>query len=747
MQAWKGSGVGQSKLHSVQMKTPLAGFHPQNLVIKTPGAPALKSEQVPPDDVFSLSSPIQSQPAVLTLPVSTPKTVVSAPVETPAITTPTGNAPLFLAGNPDGEWLLAGTSSRATKAPGAAASPMGATVSLEESLAVNLAKLVQPTLQTKKQSNHPGVELHNHLLGIVDANYFIQKTGEGSPRRLLTRIDTLFRQDSSLQADAPELWKLLDQKVGGKKSNFDLTMQEVRWLLEKLLTATPQTPFDSVYTPRDELISRHLELPPQEMSGVLTRFAETHLGVGQDLQFKKQMVQAFGGDQGHKEEVALQAVGNANLDELISRGGLTAPQAIQFKSMLVNARYEAFAEDTVRVLSKDNIHYSEQSVSVNKLNKQLTPQVMDRVAARVAADGIKSDVRFLAMVNTSHMSDQFIQQINHYTGMPFVFEQPGLDIDRKQYDKLLGSFQKDGMSEAQALASMANSPAEELEKHGLTPEQARIIATGLPPRLKVDLQKILSRGDVMGIDIAAPEKENFTQRGMANFDEMYEIVKSAAKERGRALALRPHVGEGYPEMPEGMDKFRRYGAKREQETGKPTHYDTAINNLETLIGHLEERGYSAQKAAEDGVIIRFGHATHATPRQIDRMKSLGVVAEANLSSNVETGALQPVQGGDFFENHSLLNLLYKEVPTVLNTDAHGVMHTTLTREYQQADRLISLFKRGKMPMQLEDRQVYFKDLSETEQARFDCDHLRKWAAEYGDFVDKGDLKDKARRSA
>ena len=59
------------------------------------------------------------------------------------------------------------------------------------------------------------------------------------------------------------------------------------------------------------------------------------------------------------------------------------------------------------------------------------------------------------------------------------------------------------------------------------------------------LAAVLARGDVLGIDIGAPEKHAFTADGMANFRDIYATLSAAARTRGRALVLRPHVGEGY----------------------------------------------------------------------------------------------------------------------------------------------------------------------------------------------------------
>lgn len=599
------------------------------------------------------------------------------------------------------------------------------------------SKTMTPYTRPPGPAIHPGVELHNHMLGVVDASYFVDKAAGGSPRRLLSNIDKMFRENEALREEAPDIHRLLEKSNASQAK--EQSLDRVRLTLKRVLTATKHTPFDSVYTPRDQLIQNFLHIPDDEMGALLDKFG----GAG----YKDKMVRAFGAEglnhQG--ESLALQQIADAGPDDLRIKGKMSADDALNLKKEITLKRYEIFTEDTVRALHKDNISYSEQSVSLNKLNKQLSPEMIRRVSDKLGKEGIQCDLRFLAMINTSHLSENFMTVMDREKGVPSIFTQKGLDITKPQYERLMNGFLQDGATQSEALRKIANAQPQELEKAGLTPEQARIVTSSLPPQTREGLQQVLRRGDVMGIDIAAPEKEPFTERGMKNFDEMYDLLKAAAQERGRPMALRPHVGEGYPEMKPGMQHFSRYKAAINESSQTPTHYDLAKENLETLISHLEETGYSEKKGQEDGVIIRFGHATHATPQQVARMKTLGVVAEANLTSNVETGALQPKQGGDFFENHSLLNLMYHDVPTILNTDAHGVMHTTLNREYQQADRLIGMYKRNKLPMELPDgRQVYFKELTPEEQAKFDSNRLRAWAEEYGDSVGAGDRLDASR---
>ncbi|MFN8609630.1 MAG: hypothetical protein U0931_18975 [Vulcanimicrobiota bacterium] len=601
--------------------------------------------------------------------------------------------------------------------------------SLELSLARKLAEAQQKAV-VPAPANHPGVELHNHLLGIVDTSYFINKCADGDAVLLLRRLQTMFRAHPQLREQAPEVAKILS---GTALQVANLSQASARHQLERVLTASPRTPFDDVYTPRDELIKHHLEIEPRQMDLILA--ASTSSEVDPRARLTPELCLLL------RQRLGAELT-RANSRQLVE-AGLTPRQAIHLSSRMIDRRYETFVEDSQRALHRDHIHYSEQSISLNKLAVRLPEKMMKRVQRRLQADGIQSDLRYLAMVGTTNLCDSFLLKLNPKTGVPSVFEQDGLKISRAQFEGLVAHFAEMGATHQEAIKAIANADPKVLEQLGLSHEQAVIVTGGLPPQLKAGLEEVARRGDVLGIDVASPEKEPFTARGMKNFDEMYEILKKAAKERGRPLVLRPHVGEGYPEMPEGSHGFHRYKVAREG--GGPKHYSLAAANLETLISHLENRGYSAAQGVRDGVIVRFGHATHLTQDQVQRIKDLGIYAEANLGSNVQTGALQPNKAGDFFENHPLLSLMYHQVPTVLNTDAHGVMHTSLQQEYEQADRLIKMFTRNKISIAVDGRTVYYRDLSSEEQQRFDPRCLRQWAEDYERTVRAADLLDTARQ--
>ncbi len=317
--------------------------------------------------------------------------------------------------------------------------------------------------------------------------------------------------------------------------------------------------------------------------------------------------------------------------------------------------YQNFTADAMRELARDGIRYSEQSVSVNKLNKRLPEGMVTKIREGLNREGLDTDLRFLAMVNTKVLAE--------------------------------------------------GSPGTKASQGWLAKNRAT-------------LQKILSRKDVMGIDVADAESFVFTEAGRANFKELYSMLKLASLQRGRPLVFRPHVGEGY--------------VPKSGPAPQLSHVEVARKNLQALIDTLTEMGYSPAMAKADGVIIRFGHATHATPAQVKTMAELGVIIEANIGSNKATGSIGTLQ------EHPLLYQLYYGAKTVLSTDGHGVMNTNLTKEYQRASEILQEFAKNEKFLRIEGKEIRWSDLSTAQKHRFTIKQLKQWAAEYGDNVRSGD---------
>ena len=220
----------------------------------------------------------------------------------------------------------------------------------------------------------------------------------------------------------------------------------------------------------------------------------------------------------------------------------------------------------------------------------------------------------------------------------------------------------------------------------------------------------LERGDTTGIDIAGLEEYKFTAAGRARFRAMYRKLATVGEARRHAVVLRPHVGEGSLDLADtggahGIENASRSGDRDGGDAGELAHYDRARHNVDALIASLEE--LAAMGELDPTMVeVRFGHSTHATPEQIVRLTALGVIAEVNLESNIQTFSLDPtnpetgqVEEGRF-EDHALLSLIYYQTNLILSTDAHSVMSTNLAQEYAKANTLIEAFLHGQLPLRL-----------------------------------------------
>lgn len=528
-----------------------------------------------------------------------------------------------------------------------------------------------------------GVELHNHLLGIVPVQAFIDHPkcgggtgdkGTGSPVALLDAMVSACRKDPDYAGHYKEIkddkGNVIDHELDPEKSKsnqgkqnaaapenialIEGAKQEIDEIRKKLgdkdkppteeekkkleadmnhlaseacrdaLTATEKTPFDGAYSIRDTLIKTYID--PQE-------------------------------DEKGKKAVK---------------------------------PYTHFIEMTAKALSEDKVEYSEQSASINKLLKGNLPESVLAAAADKAAKetgGPRPEMRILAMMETGVLSG----------------DAPSADSRFKENQEQLK-------------------------------------------------QLILTRKDVMGVDVASPEKFSFvpkegesSSKAQDNFNTTFKMLQTCSQEGGtvnekdpvtgemkvvrkppvgRPLVLRPHVGEGYAEMPEGQE-FHPDKGKRNEAGNESAHAEKAHGNIEALLSEVEEMAKGKDEKHKkvdgtplytgnpevDGVSIRFGHATHTDPDQARRMAKLGIVAEVNLSSNFATGSVEQSpearakQKEEEFEDHSLLHLIATGAPVVLSTDAQAVMETSLSDEYVKAKRILKEFQSGISTMRLSEDQI------------------------------------------
>jgi hypothetical protein len=173
----------------------------------------------------------------------------------------------------------------------------------------------------------------------------------------------------------------------------------------------------------------------------------------------------------------------------------------------------------------------------------------------------------------------------------------------------------------------------------------------------------------IGLDIAGAEEKMFTDIGMERFKLIYKLLKQKAEQKSTTFVLRVHVGEGY---------FKQSYSLEDNINSR----SIAQSNIQLIIKTLKTLSNS------DEVIIRLGHVTHATPSQLEEIQKLGIIIEANLTSNLVIGSVtSPIE-----QEQVLLKFLFYKLKTIINTDAGGVMGTTIVREYRIDRRLYSKWR-------------------------------------------------------
>jgi hypothetical protein len=180
----------------------------------------------------------------------------------------------------------------------------------------------------------------------------------------------------------------------------------------------------------------------------------------------------------------------------------------------------------------------------------------------------------------------------------------------------------------------------------------------------------------------------------------------------------------WDEIPPGekaRDLFSVFpGIQKNKLTRQPVHFEQANKNIKTLLRAVESIKQK-DPGIDDYVVFRFGHVTHADLDDAREMKRLNVEADINLESNISTRAYytealatagpQLLKEQEQFEynnlpgkvlstghavevlsGHSLKFMLQAGVRTLLGSDGSGEEHSDIGREYKLASELIDYWK-------------------------------------------------------
>lgn len=243
--------------------------------------------------------------------------------------------------------------------------------------------------------------------------------------------------------------------------------------------------------------------------------------------------------------------------------------------------------------------------------------------------------------------------------------------------------------------------------------------------------------DVVGIDTAGAETTCFSDAGMRYYRRLADAVYRAAKAR-RALGwhgkllVHTHVGEGaaIDYVPQAPAQPWTFGDAFAQLPPQRTKSRQAGANITALLASIY-RFRQTHPDADNYVVFRMAHVTWADATQAQAMHDEKIEADVNLESNVATGAyplsrmplglplimrfwIDPIAGnpaenfalndllrtlvaspdnvrqtGAILGDAALRNLLERHVRCLLGTDADGVEHSDIVREYAYASSLIA----------------------------------------------------------
>jgi hypothetical protein len=378
-------------------------------------------------------------------------------------------------------------------------------------------------------------------------------------------------------------------------------------------------------------------------------------------------------------------------DLLVSEPGRTTFDAVfAVRGALLKGRSpEAIFDAVITQLKKEGVKHIEFSGY---------PDIpLDVARARAAAEGI--EVRFLETIPTSILQKKLSPK------EPSRKSRQEHDTRSKKYlDELTEAVLKPRQEQDQA-AELTDKERAEL---GEIAKQA----ANLPAEMVPAVLRLVTKG-FLGVDINGPEGAMQTSR-KEQVKALYQLLGMIARFRNERVVFRPHVGEGY----DGPDP-------------SANHADIARQNIEFMLEVLRAVDHGGSNG---DVVVRFGHATHASPAQMAEMQRLGIFVEILLSSNLSTGSL-PAPSPDvnaikyLASEHPLLLMLHHGVNVVVGTDGQGVYKTSMTNELETVAAIVRMYRRGKLE-NLPEGLVPFEQLPEEEKKRFSAKHVREYAEKY-----------------
>lgn len=532
------------------------------------------------------------------------------------------------------------------------------------------------------ERGHAGVEVHNHFAGVVQAEVF---------RNRASRAAHDGADDGSWVPLLERIVELGNAETNKNKGKHDADKKHVfNHKLDGEKIAVRAKSGDAIAHARgeldivNELLKQIGVTADDEVKANLRHAAELIAREASKVAIQASQLSDFDSAYEVRGELIADTFGP---DDPVSEPAAPEPKNKREREDRRKQRaWNDYTREAVLQLARDGVGYSEQSTGTKRVEGNLHPdkiqQVIQAMIERGELNPGEVEIRMLAMTLTGHFG---------------------------QRDPKL-------------------PPVAKPDPALLTQDLVRIKA-------------LLHQAGVVGPDIGAPEAFTFDELGKDRFTHIYRLLALHAMATGEVVVFRPHVGEGALDTVQGEPYHTDKNRIVDPASGELPHYQRARDNIGALLSALEAL-HAAGELDPGHVIVRFGHVTHATPDQLARMKSLGVIAEINLGSNVSTGVLSQTRGitgprsvTERFEDHSLPSAIYYDVDSILSTDGGAVMDTSLRDEYTRARLLIEQVLAGERPVRIrtadaherghavpgrEDlRELTVAELTAEERARFE----------------------------